>query len=148
MENMQRFVAYASDFEKTLADDDWRRLRQYFTDDAVYEVISETLGCKLTGPDAIFAGMKRSLDGLDRKFSSRDVAVSSGPEIDGDEVRMGWTVTYHRQGWTDFVLHGRSTVRYRDGKIVSLSDTYEPGMELDFAAWEKQNGVRLDASYV
>jgi hypothetical protein len=32
----QRFEAYAADFELTFVDDDWSRLEQYFTDDAVY----------------------------------------------------------------------------------------------------------------
>src|SRR5690349_21367083 len=57
MENLPRFMAYAADFEKTLVDDDWSRLRQYFADDAVYEVKAESFGCKLSGPDAIFKGI-------------------------------------------------------------------------------------------
>jgi len=38
MDIMQQFMAYAGDFERTLADDDWSRLSGYFADDAVYEV--------------------------------------------------------------------------------------------------------------
>ena len=148
MEIMQQFLAYAGDFEKTLADDNWARLRQYFADDAVYDVKSDLIGCTLTGSAAIFACMKKSLDGFDRKFTSRDIAVTSGPEIDGNELRMVWTVTYHKGGWSDFVLRGRSIVRYREGKIVYLSDLYEPSMEVEFATWERQNGVQLDASYI
>jgi SnoaL-like domain len=147
MDILLQFMAYAGDFEKTLADDDWTRIRQYFADDAVYEVKAESFGCRLAGPPAIFAGMKKSLDGFDRKFAGREVAVTSGPEIDGEEMRMGWAVTYEKEGVTPFVLRGRSLVRYRDGRIAYLSDIYEPSIERELADWQRRTGIGLDASY-
>ena len=147
MDNLQRFMAYAGAFEKTLADDDWTRLRQYFADDAVYEVKARSFGCRLEGPDAIFAGMKKSLDGFDRKFTGRDIEVTSGPESDGDELRLGWTVTYKKGGWKPFVLRGRSVARYRDGVIVRLCDAYDPSVEAEFASWRRETGIGVDASY-
>ena len=36
MTNLERFQAYADAFEATYADDDWQRLEEYFTTDAVY----------------------------------------------------------------------------------------------------------------
>ena len=111
METLQRFLAYAGDFEKSFADDDWARLRPHFADDAVYEVAAASFPCRLVGPAAIFAGFKKSLDGFDRRFDGRDVAVTSGPEIDGDELRVGWAVTYSQADLPPFVLRGHSTVR-------------------------------------
>lgn len=148
MENLARFMQYAADFEKTLADDDWSRLRQYFASDAVYEVKAEAFGCRLTGPDAIFTGMKKSLDGFDRKFEGRSLDVTKGPEIDGDGLRMEWAVTYRKAGKTPYVLRGRTAVRYRDGKIVELVDSYDPSIAAEGAAWMQQNGMLLDPSYV
>ena len=58
MSIVERFMAYAADFEKTLADDSWSRLPQYFSEDAVYRVEADLFGCELTGHDAIFTGMK------------------------------------------------------------------------------------------
>lgn len=147
MDTLQRFLGYAGDFEKTFADDDWSRLTQYFNDDAVYEVKAQSFGCKLEGPKAIFAGMKKSLDGFDRKFAGRDIEVVGAPEIDGDEMRMQWAVTYHQNDLPDFVLRGNSVVRYRDGKIAYLSDRYDPSVEKELSDWSRQTGVRLDASY-
>jgi hypothetical protein len=147
MDILQQFMTYAGEFEKTLADDDWARLRPFFADDAVYEVKAELIGCRLAGPKAIFAGMKKSLDGFDRKFTGRDIDVTSGPEIAGDELRLGWKVTYKKDGLTPFVLRGRSLARYREGKIAYLSDIYDPSIEGEFAAWQRENGVELDASY-
>lgn len=149
MEIMQSFMEYAGDFEKTLADDDWKRLDRYFADDAVYEVEAQSFGCRLTGRAAIFAGMKKSLDGFDRKFDGRDIEVTSGPEVEGDEMRMGWKVVYRKAGATPYVLEGRSTVRYGDGKIVQLQDAYDPSVDDVLAAWQRENpGVSLDPSYV
>ena len=148
MSILQQFLAYAGDFEKTLADDEWTRLRKYFADDAVYEVKAQLFGCRLQGPDAIFKGIKKSLDGFDRKFEGRDINVSSGPEVDGSEIRMAWEVTYNKKGLTPYVLRGRSVVRYGDDKIVYLSDIYEPSAEEAAAAWQRENGVQFDPSYV
>lgn len=148
MDNLTRFMAYAADFEKTLADDDWSRLRQYFAADAVYEVKSDGFPCMLTGPDAIFKGIKKSLDGFDRKFDGRDVAVTDGPTVAGDAIGMAWTVTYRKAGKTPYPLRGRSDVRYRDGKIVRLVDSYDASVGPEAATWMQQNGMVLDPSYV
>ena len=144
---MQRFLAYAGDFEKTLKDDDWNRLRQYFADDAVYEVKATSFGCRLSGPAAIFAGMKKSLDGFDRQFASRDIEVTSGPQIAGDELTMGWKVVYHKAGVPSFVLRGRSAVRYAGDKIAYLSDAYDASAEDEFTTWQRASGMRIDPSY-
>jgi hypothetical protein len=144
---MQQFLAYAGDFEKTLADDDWSRLRQYFADDAVYTVEGTSFACRLTGPTAIFAGIKKSLDGFDRKFTKRDIDVTSGPEITADQIRMGWKVVYTKEGLPPFVLRGRSTVRYAGDRIVALTDSYDPDMTDEFAAWQRKSGLTLDPSY-
>lgn len=147
MDILQSFLAYAGDFEKTYADDDWSRLHRYFTDDALYDVQAQSFGCELEGPEAIFKGIKKSLDGFDRRFTERKIDVTGAPEIAGDELRMAWKVTYSKEGLSDFVLRGRSLVRYRDGKIAYLSDRYDPSIEDEFAEWQRQNGVQLNVSY-
>jgi hypothetical protein len=147
MEIMQRFLAYANDFEKTLVDDDWTRLRGYFADDAVYEVKAESFGCRLSGRDAIFAGIRKSLNGFDRKFSSRDVSVTSGPEVTADQIVLGWQLVYHKEGLPPFTLRGRSTARYAGDKIAYLSDSYDPSVADDMASWQRTTGVRLDPAY-
>jgi hypothetical protein len=148
MNIMEQFITYAGDFEKTLVDDDWARLRRYFADDAVYDVKSNAFGCRLVGPTAIFAGMKKSLDGFDRHFSKRDIEVTDGPTVDGDEMRMAWAVVYSVEGQPPFTLRGRSSVRYGGDKIVYLSDVYDDAaVGADFAAWQRQTGIALDPSY-
>ena len=147
MDIMQSFMAYAGDFERTYVDDDWTRLRRYFADDAVYEVQSKQFGCRLVGPDAILAGMKRSVNGFDRRFEQREIAVVDGPVVEGDEMRVGWQVTYRKAGLAPFVLRGRSSARYRDGVIAQLTDSFGADLEVELAEWQRANQMAVDVSY-
>ena len=148
MDNPTCFMQYAAAFEETFKDDDWSRLRQYFTEDAVYEIRSETFPAKLHGPDAIFKGMKKSLDGFDRKFDTRTIAIVDPPVFEGDTMRVGWEVTYGKTGTTPYVLPGRTTARFRDGKIAELVDAYDASVGPAAAKWMRESGVVVDPSYV
>lgn len=147
MATLERFLQYAADFEKTLADDDWSRLTPYFAEDAVYRVESSLFGCELTGPEAIFAGMRKSLEGFDRHFESRDIELTKGPDVAGDELRAAWTIHYHKPDLPDFVLHGESLVKIPEERIVLLVDTYDEGVADAAAAWTRETGIALDPSY-
>jgi len=52
----ERFMAYAADFEKTLAGDDWSRLAPYFSEDAVYRIESHQASAPRTLRTAPSAG--------------------------------------------------------------------------------------------
>lgn len=147
MDNPTCFMQYAAAFEVTFKDDDWSRLRPYFTDDAVYEIQSETFPATLRGPDAIFKGMKKSLDGFDRRFDTRTIAIVEAPAFEGDTMHVGWEVTYGKSGKTPFVLPGRTTARFRDGKIAVLTDTFDASVGPAAAQWMRDNAMVFDASY-
>jgi len=55
------FMDYAAAFEQTYVDDDWTRLTPFFSEDATYEVRGGPLACRLSGRDAILAGLKKSI---------------------------------------------------------------------------------------
>jgi hypothetical protein len=148
MDILTHFLAYAGDFEKSYKDDEWTRLNQYFTDDAVYEVKGLGTNCRLQGPTAIFKGIKKSLDGFDRRFDSRKIDITSAPVVEGDTMRVGWVVTYEKKGLAPFPLRGRSEARYRDGKIAYLGDSYDAAMAADAVEWMKTNSFEFDPSYV
>jgi hypothetical protein len=147
MSILENFLAYATDFEKTLDDDDWSRLRGYFSNDCVYRVESNWFGCELTGLDAIFAGMKKSLNGFDRHFASRDFELKQGPDVVGDEISMAWELTYHKPELSDFPFRGRSMARFRDDKIALLVDSYDNAVADEAREWMRENGIDLDPSY-
>ena len=148
MDTVSAFMAYAGDFEKTFEDDDWSRLHKHFTEDAVYEIKGGEMDCRLQGPDAIFRGMKKSLDGFDRKFEGRDINVLGAPEVDGDNMSVAWTVTYKKGDFDPFVLRGKSEAKLRNGKIAYLCDSYDRKMAEEAMAWQSKTGFRFDGSYV
>ena len=148
MSTLKHFLAYAADFEKTLVDDDWTRITPYFSDDAVYRVESDLFGCELHGPAAICQGIKKSLDGFDRKFPGREIAVTSGPDIKGDELRIAWTATYQKDALSPFVLRGESFARLSGNKIALLVDSYDERVTPEAQAWMRETGIELDPSYV
>lgn len=62
------FMDYAAAFEQTYVDDDWSRLVPFFSEDARYEVRGGPLACEISGRETIFAGLKRSIDGFNRRW--------------------------------------------------------------------------------
>jgi hypothetical protein len=143
-----RFIEYAQAFEQTFDDDDWARLERYFAPDAVYEVRNTSFACRIEGRVAILRGLKKSLDGFDRKLAKRSIAITDPPSEDGDRMTVGWTATYEKPGAPAFVLRGRSTVRYRGEVIAELVDEYPDGMSDEAASWVRDHAPELDASYV
>lgn len=147
MDILQQFLTYAGDFEKTYVDDQWERLRQYFHADATYEVKANAIPCLLEGPDAIFTGIKKSLDGFDRRFDKRELALVDEPVIEGDEISANWAVTYRKDDFEPYVLLGQSVATYHDGKIKALSDSIDPEAERVLGEWLQATGFSVDPSY-
>src|SRR5512145_1317992 len=108
MDYLQRFLAYAQDFERTFKDDDWQRLLQYFTEDAVYEVKGSPVACRIEGRDAILAGIRKSLDGFDRKFDTRRLEVLSGPDLLEDGLAVAWAGHYEKKGLGSLRISART----------------------------------------
>jgi len=145
---LENFLAYAQDFEQTYDDDDWSRVERHFAPDAVYEVRNTAFACRLAGVQAILRGLKKSLDGFDRRLPKRTLDVSDPPRVEGDTMTVGWTAIYALPGAPPFGLRGRSTARYRGDVIAELVDEYPDGMDAEAAAWLEKHAPGLDASYV
>jgi hypothetical protein len=142
-------MAYAADFEESFIDDEWTRLDKYFAADAVYEVKGiANFTCRIEGPTAIFAGMKKSLDGFDRKLDSRTIAVTSDIDTTADSVALDWKVTYTKAGAPPLELIGHTFARVRDDKIVELVDSYTPEMDKAAIEWVLAYGPDLTGAYV
>lgn len=148
MGTLESFMQYAAAFEQTFADDDWSRLEPYFAEDAVYEVVGGPMACRIEGRDAILSGLKKSLDGFDRRLDGRVIAPTSPPEVTEDSVALSWQVTYSKEGAPDYVLEGRTRARYAGGVIVELVDSYSPEIAASASAWIEKYAPDLDPSYV
>ncbi|MFK8020271.1 MAG: nuclear transport factor 2 family protein [Pseudomonadales bacterium] len=141
------FFDYAAAFEQSYDDDDWSRVYTFFHDDAVYEIIGGQFACVLRGPKAIFVGMKKSLDGFDRRFDSRKLAADSEFVEDGSELSVSWHATYNKEGLPQFVLPGKTVMRIRDSKIEYIGDQFPEEAERDMAAWVAKTGYEISPAY-
>ena len=145
---LANFMEYAQAFEQTFDDDDWSRLTKYFAPDAVYEVKNVPFACRIEGREAIFRGIKKSLDTFDRKLPKRGIEVTEPPVEDGETVTAGMAVTYQKPGAPPLVLRGRVFARYRGDVIVEMRDEYADGVQDAFLKWAPEHGQGLSGSYV
>lgn len=149
---MEVFLEFANAFEETYVDDDWSRLAPYFSQDATYEVRGGPLACTLKGPDAIFVGLKKSIDGLDRRCDERKVEVTGAPETrttaEGEEVSISWNAAYRYKDLPTTGFPGRSVATVSNDVIISLRDEYTDEAMESFGLWMKDNNIFLDGSYV
>lgn len=122
MSNLAAFAAYAADFEKTLLDDNWARLEQYFSTDASYLPGD---GTQANGREAAIAALQDSVNALERKSDER--ALLGQPDISeaGDTITLGYKVKYTKAGVGEFVLAGTETIRYAGGVIARMEDVFE-----------------------
>jgi SnoaL-like domain len=145
MSHLPRFMAYAAAFEQTFADDDWSRLEQFFAEDAVYMVSGLPSPCELHGRDRILRGIKRSLDGFDRRMDHREIVPTAPPTEDGDRVTLHGLVRYRRGDAPPVELHATIVAEFDGDRICRMHDTFA----LDPAAmtWLASHAADLDGSY-
>jgi hypothetical protein len=145
MSNLPTFMAYAAAFEQTYADDNWQRLEPFFTEDATYEVSGIPGGGVMHGREAIFRGIKKSLDGFDRRMTSRQIVPTAPPTESENRVTLQGLVRYVRDG-APVEMNATIVVEFTGGKTSHMHDTFA----LDAAAvgWLQRNAHDLDGSYV
>jgi hypothetical protein len=147
MDTLQRFGAYAADFEKTFQDDDWTRLEEYFAEDAVYTVEGAPFACEVRGRDAIFRAIKKSIDGFDRRMDKREISPGGAPEVEGRRVTVSGGVRYEKEGMEPISIHLSETAEFDEaGRIVRLHDVY-PESQDEALAWIERH-KKFDPSYV
>jgi hypothetical protein len=145
MSPLKRFLEYAAAFEKTFVDDDWTRLEPFFADDAVYIVSGLPSPCEIHGRDQIFAGMRKSLDGFDRRMASREIIGTAPPREDGNRVVLAGKVRYRRGDAPPVELHATIVAELDGDRIRRLHDTFVLGpAELE---WLGRHAADLDGSY-
>ena len=78
MSIIEEFENFAADFEAAVEDDNWLRLKRYFTEDTTYLNVGFP-DSKSEGPDAIITFFKKDVTDTDRKFDTRKVVALSSP---------------------------------------------------------------------
>jgi len=118
------FGSYAAAFEGAYVSDDWTAVRDYFADDAVYDVEGgPPFGGQWKGRDAIVEHLVESVNAFDRTYDERLLEVIEGPEMRDGAVYIRWAVTYRKQGQPDLRVEGVEQAWIEDGKITRLKDS-------------------------
>ncbi len=133
----ERYQAYAQAFEESYEDDDWSRLEQYFTEDAVYEGDPDA-----RGRDAVLAKLKGGVDAFDRRMDSRTPDFQT-PTVEGNTLTMKWKVTYTKAGAPDLVISGLEEAIFEGDRIKLLRDVFDPEAEKAMGEWMQQHGASL-----
>ena len=130
MSNLDIFATYAAAFEKSLNDNNWTRLEQYFTEDASYKPGDGTEG---VGKAGVIQSLQDSVNALERKCDSRELIGQPGISEAGDTITLSYKIKYAKKGVGDFLLIGIETIEYSEGLIQKMEDLFEDSAEV--MAW-------------
>ena len=131
------YQAYEDAFEESFVDDDWSRVEQCFTEDAVHEADPVA-----TGRAAVIAKLKAGVDRFDRKMDKR-TAVFQSPTVNGNTFENRWTVTYLKAGAPDLTISGRQRLVF-EGKLISrFRGIWDPGAREAMNEWMAAYGSQL-----
>jgi hypothetical protein len=145
MSAIPHFARYAAAFEKAFESDDWSGVEPWFTEDAVYEVeLPAPFGGRFEGRPAILAYFKQVLDGFDRRFARREVALLEGPrESDDGSVWIRGSARYTAPDVPELCFELEETAWFDRARIRRLRDAYA-GEELErVQAWLGRHGPKL-----
>ena len=135
-----RYQAYADAFEKSYEDDDWTRIEPFFTENAVYEGAPDDA----KGRAAVLAKLKGGVDAFDRNMDSRTPDFQQ-PTVDGNTLRMNWSVTYTKAGCPDLVISGSETAVFDGERIALLRDDFDASAQADMNEWMAAHGAKLQS---
>ena len=138
MDILNRFQSYAEAFELTYEDDNWSRLEEYFTQDAVYQCGPEDA----IGRKAVLLKLQSSVNALDRKMDSRRLDFQT-PTLEGRTLTAAWTVTYTKTGKPNLVLSGVETAIFEGNRIKILRDEFTQKTEKSMGEWMAKYGAML-----
>ena len=136
----ETFFAYAQAFEATFEDDDWSRLEDFFSADAVYLPGD---GKEIRGRQDVLDHLKNSVDTFDRLFDLRRVELISQPVVTNSQVTIQWKATYEKRGLPDLVLIGSEVATFDEKVISRLEDSLNDGVAEGLQNWTGDYGDRL-----
>ncbi len=145
MSRIALFANYAAAFEDAYKSNDWSLIEAFFSEDAVYDVgqMPAPLGGRCEGRAAILAYFDRVLNGFDRRFATRAIALVDGPREDGDTVWLRGGVTYTAPGVPDLCFELEEITTFRGDLICHLEDRYDDATVEAVVAYANAHGAKL-----
>jgi len=139
---IDRFEAFASDFEACAVDGKWERLRKHFVEDATYWNVGGP-DPRVEGRSAIVDFLKNDFENNDRRFDSRKLQAVAEPTVSGNQLFRQWHCTYTLAGAPDLVVEGEARYRFEEGLIASLEEEITAESMERYTAWMREFGARL-----
>lgn len=147
MNIVESFAAYAAAFEETYVDDDWSRLRRYFTEDAVCSTVADDgAETKFEGIDAVIDGLRDAVNTFDRRFATRTVELRGDLRERDGEIIIDWDATYTAPGAPNLRMGGTEHALYEGNRIRQLKDVVDAGTSRTIADWMTEHGEKLAPS--
>jgi len=144
VDRVGRFTAYALAFEQVLVDDDWSRLEQYFSPDAVRHVVGGgPLAEHSSGREAVIADLRACVEELDRRFDRRLPEILSGPSERDGVVWIDWRLTLQRDGLPDLRVEGTHGTHFDGERICRIEEAVNNEVTLRLEAYLDEYGSRL-----
>jgi hypothetical protein len=140
----ERLLGYARTFELAVLADAWPALEPWFADGARHRVhAAAPLGADDRGREAVIAGLRASVHGMDRRFDARIPEVVEGPCTRHDGVWMRYTLRLRRAGLPELALEGEHLARFERGRIAHLEEWLAPGSGERAAAYLAEHDAAL-----
>lgn len=147
MDALQLFGAYAADFEETFVDDDWGRISNRFDPNIIYLVTGSPYDCELTGRDAVLAGLKKALNGFDRRFENREISANGQPGVEPGKVTFPVNCLYEKNKLPALKFALTEKVEFNsEGLITLIHDDYPDGQD-HVNEWLDHNKMEFDPTY-
>ncbi len=137
------FESFAEDFEACIEDDNWERLKKYFTEDATYLNVGGP-DPKCEGPDAIIEFFKSYISNNDRLFDSRTLTALTSPKAEGNRLSRKWRSTYTLARTPDLVLEGEARYLFDGDLIKEMEQELTAESMQKMEEWSKKYGDRLE----
>ena len=142
--DLERFLRFALDFEVSFWSDQWSVAAAHLADDARHVVhASGSLACDDRGRDAMLAGLRGSVLGMDRRFDVRIPEVLAGPVTREDGIWMRYALRLRRDGLPELAFEGEHLARFAGGKLVEIEETLPPGTGERVDAFLREHDARL-----
>ncbi len=144
MSDLRRLWDYARAFELATVSDEWSVLRPLLAEDATHLVHSEPPFAQHDeGADAVIAGLRRSVDTLDRRFDARLPEVIAGPLLRDDGVWMRFRLRFEREGLEPLEVEGDHLVRFEAGRIAWIEEWVDVADARRVAAYLERHDAEL-----
>ncbi len=142
MHIIDRFEAFAADFESAVEDNDWSRLERYLLEDAAYLNVGGP-DPKSRGRTTILAYLKADVSNVDRQFDSRDLVALTPPVAKGNRLSRRWRCTYRLAGTPDLVVEGEARYLFEGDLIKEIEEEPTTVSIRRLGQWMEQYGNLL-----